>query len=176
MAEAVSVRNLVKEFGGFRALDGLSVEVEEGKIFGLLGPNGAGKTTLIKILCGLMRPTSGEAEVLGSAPNRVGQRIGYMPQESALYLDMTARENMRFFGSLYGLRGEEMAKREDELLDLVGLRDWGDKLVTTFSGGMTHRASLACALMHEPEVLFLDEPTVGIDPELRANFCRHVGA
>jgi len=173
MSEAVRVRGLTKSFGNFMALDGLDLSVSEGEIFGLLGPNGAGKTTLIKILCGLMRPTSGQALVLGKDPSDASHRIGYMPQESALYLDMTARENMRFFGSLYGLDDPTMRKREVELLNLVGLEAWGDKLVTTFSGGMRHRTSLACALMHEPDVLFLDEPTVGIDPELRANFWSH---
>jgi ABC-2 type transport system ATP-binding protein len=173
MADAVRVSGLTKSFGGFIALAGLALSVDKGKIFGLLGPNGAGKTTLIKVLCGLMRPTSGEARVLDSEPDAVSARIGYMPQESALYLDMTARENMRFFGRLYGIAEGTMRKREEELLKLVGLEAWGDKLVSTFSGGMKHRASLACSLMHEPEVLFLDEPTVGIDPELRANFWQH---
>jgi ABC-2 type transport system ATP-binding protein len=153
-------------------VDELDLHVRKGEIYGLLGPNGAGKTTAIKVLAGLLRKTSGTAEVLDiEVPSkRVSQNIGYMPQETAMYLGLTTHQNIEFFGQLFGLSREQIAQREAELLRFVDLEDWKDELVQNLSGGMKHRVSLACALIHEPDVLFLDEPTVGVDPKLRVSF------
>lgn len=168
----MSVRHLVKTFGKLYALDDLSFDVRAGETFGLIGPNGSGKTTLIRVLLGIATPTSGEARVLGRRmPNRrVASQIGYMTQASALYGDLSVRENLAFFGALYGLRGKALAQRIAETLTLVDLSDRRDTLVGLLSGGMRQRVSLATALVHQPRLLFLDEPTVGIDPELRFQF------
>ncbi len=171
--EAPIILNAVtKLFGTVRALDGVTLRVEQGETFGLIGPNGSGKTTLIRLLLGLGRPTSGTVRVLGAAmPNRrVAQRIGYMTQASALYGELSVRENLAFFGSLYGLKGATLRARIAETLALVELTDRTDALVNTLSGGMRQRVSMAAALVHRPRLLFLDEPTVGIDPELRMAF------
>ena len=164
--------DVAKAYGSFRALDGLSLRVREGELYGLLGPNGAGKTTAIRVLTGLLRATSGEVEVLGHAPADPAVRplVGYMPQETALYPDLTVRENLQLFGRLYGLGKAERETRIDELLRFVDLQRWDRAVVTTLSGGMKHRASLAAALLPRPRLLVLDEPTVGVDPELRASF------
>jgi ABC-2 type transport system ATP-binding protein len=163
---------VTKVFGAVRALDGVSLRVEQGETFGLIGPNGSGKTTLIRLLLGLGRPTSGTVRVLGAVmPNRrVAQHIGYMTQASALYGELSVRENLAFFGSLYGLGGRVLQGRIAETLALVDLTERTDALVNTLSGGMRQRVSMACALVHRPRLLFLDEPTVGIDPELRRAF------
>jgi ABC-2 type transport system ATP-binding protein len=146
-------------------------------MYGLLGPNGAGKTTAIRVLTGLLRETSGRVEVLGRKPRDPELRplVGYMPQETALYLDLTVSENLALFGRLYGMDGEAREARIRELLDFVELSKWGDALITKLSGGMKHRASLAAALMPKPKLLVLDEPTVGVDPELRAAFWAKFG-
>jgi ABC-2 type transport system ATP-binding protein len=172
VADAIAFDDVVKTFGKFRALDGLTFRVREGELYGLLGPNGAGKTTAIRVLTGLRRATSGRVQVLGRAPQDAEVRplVGYMPQETALYVDLTVRENMRLFGSLYGLRRDERERRIEELLQFVGLSGWGDAVVANLSGGMKHRASLATAMLPKPRLLVLDEPTVGVDPELRASF------
>lgn len=166
---------LEKTFGDFRALDGLDLEVRKGEVYGLLGPNGAGKTTAIKVLTGLLKKSGGDAEVLGiRIPNKdVAARIGYMPQETALYVGLTVHQNLEFFGSLFGMERARILSREAELLRFIDLERWRDELVANLSGGMKHRVSLACALIHEPEVLFLDEPTVGVDPDLRVSFWRY---
>ena len=166
------MRHLVKTFGKLRALDDLSFDVRAGETFGLIGPNGSGKTTLIRVLLGIASPTGGEARVLGRRmPDRsVASRIGYMTQASALYADLSVQENLAFFGALYGLRGKTLAQRITETLTLVDLTDRRDSLVGLLSGGMRQRVSLATALIHQPRLLFLDEPTVGIDPELRLQF------
>jgi ABC-2 type transport system ATP-binding protein len=171
-ADAIAFDDVIKTFQKFRALDGLSFRVREGEMYGLLGPNGAGKTTAIRILTGLLRPTSGKAVVLGHAPSDAAVRplVGYMPQETALYVDLTVSENLRLFGRLYGMPNEALDARIEELLAFVDLSKWGDALVTNLSGGMKHRASLAAALLPKPRLLVLDEPTVGVDPELRAAF------
>ena len=168
----IVVDALVKTFGPVRALDGVTFSVERGETFGLIGPNGSGKTTLIRLLLGLGRPTSGSVRVLGRAmPNRhVAPQIGYMTQASALYSDLSAHQNLAFFGTLYGLYGRVLRTRIDETLALVELAGRAGSTVQTLSGGMRQRVSLACALIHRPPLLFLDEPTVGIDPELRAAF------
>ncbi len=168
----IVVEHVVKRFGAARALDDVSLSVVSGETFGLIGPNGSGKTTLIRLLLGLGQPTSGSLRVLGAVmpDRRVARDIGYMTQASALYGELSIRENLAFFGRLYGLAGGSLRQRSDETLALVELADRADAPVNTLSGGMRQRVSLACALIHQPRLLFLDEPTVGIDPELRLTF------
>ena len=169
---AVETEDLTKTFGDLRAVDDLNLSIKQNTIFGFLGPNGSGKTTTIKMLCGLLKPTSGRAYVLGKdiSADEVEDSIGYMPQETALYINLTIGQNIQLYGELFGLSRNEISRRRSELLELIDLADWQDKRVEELSGGMKHRASLACSLIHEPEVLFLDEPTVGVDPDLRASF------
>ncbi len=167
---AVRVEGLVKAFGSVRALDGASLGVRAGEIYGLLGPNGAGKTTLIRSLVGLVAGDRGTVEVLGRRlPDRaVLAEIGYMPQSPALYADLSVEENVGFFAAIHGLYGGAARPRITEVLQLVDLADRRRSVVTTLSGGMRQRLSLACALVHRPRLLLLDEPTVGVDPQLRA--------
>ncbi len=169
---AVETKDLTKKFGAFKAVDNLNLRVDKGEIYGLLGPNGAGKTTAIKMLCGILAKTSGMGYVLGKEiPDKnISPSIGYMPQETALYLGLTVHQNMVFFGELFELDWEKIEKREKELLKFINLEKWRYELCGNLSGGMKHRVSLACVLIHEPEVLFLDEPTVGVDPYLRVSF------
>jgi ABC-2 type transport system ATP-binding protein len=169
---AIETRNLAKRFGAFTALGNLNLRIEKGIIYGLLGPNGAGKTTAIRILCGVLKPTSGEAYVFGKkVPDRsISPLIGYMPQDTALYQDLTVHQNLELYGELFGMPQNRIAEREKELLEFIALGKWKNELVSNLSGGMKHRVSLACTMIHEPKLLFLDEPTVGIDPELRAAF------
>jgi ABC-2 type transport system ATP-binding protein len=171
-AAPVVVAGVTKVFGQVRALDGVSLEVRAGETFGLIGPNGSGKTTLIRLLLGLGRPMSGTVRALGRAmpDRRVASQIGYMTQASALYADLTIHENLAFFGTVYGLHGKALRSRIDDTLRLVELLERAGSVVGTLSGGMRQRLSLACALIHQPRLLFLDEPTVGIDPELRMAF------
>lgn len=172
----VAVSHLSKVFGrgahATRALDDVTFDVLPGETFGLIGPNGSGKTTLIRILLGIASATGGEVRVLGRRmpDHRVARGIGYMSQASALYSDLSVSENLAFFGSLYGLRGRTLRRRIDETVALVDLTDRSASLVGALSGGMRQRVSLGAALIHEPKLLFLDEPTVGIDPELRVEF------
>jgi len=169
---AVVIEHLVKQFGKLRAIDNLNMTINSGETFGLIGPNGSGKTTLIRMVVGLSRPTGGTIHIMKEKmpSSKVSPHLGYMPQLSALYLDLTARENMRFFCNIYGLRGKEQSKRIQEMLERVDLADRANDIVGKFSGGMRQRLSLACALVHGPHVVFLDEPTVGVDPELRRTF------
>jgi ABC-2 type transport system ATP-binding protein len=169
---AIETKNLTKRFGAFTALSELNLKIESGAIHGLLGPNGAGKTTAIKILCGLLKPTSGEAYIFGKkVPDRsILPQIGYMPQETALYLELSVHHNLALYGELYGMSRSKIAEQEKELLQFIALEKWRDEPVSNLSGGMKHRVSLACSMIHEPRLLFLDEPTVGVDPELRASF------
>ncbi len=162
-------------FGKIQALDGVDLQVRDGENYGLLGPNGAGKTTLIRILCGLLKPTGGSAFVMGRRqPDRGNNALmGYMTQMDALYADLSIRENVRFFASLYGLRGHEREQRIDEILEITALSDRQNSIVGTISGGMKKRASMACGLVHRPKLLFLDEPTVGVDPKLRCELWRY---
>jgi ABC-2 type transport system ATP-binding protein len=168
----ICTSSLTKKFGDFTALDNLSLKIRKGEVYGLLGPNGAGKTTTIRLLCGLVRYGSGEAFVLGNQipDHSIANKIGYMPQETALYKGLSVKQNMEFFGEIYGLSKSKINDRISELLKFIDLEKWKEELVVNLSGGMKHRVSLACALIHEPELLFLDEPTVGVDPELRVSF------
>ena len=161
---AVDAEGVVKQFGKQRALDGVTLRVRRGEVYGLLGPNGAGKTTLIRSLVGLVAPEAGTVSVLGQRMPQLGvlARVGYMTQQAALYPDLSAEENVHFFGAIYG--------RVDgirDALELVDLWDRRKSVVATLSGGMRTRCSLACALVHKPDLLLLDEPTVGVDPQLR---------
>jgi ABC-2 type transport system ATP-binding protein len=169
---AIRADGLVKSFGTIRAVDGVSFDLASGRIFGLLGPNGSGKTTLIRLLTGMARPTAGRAEVLGTPmPSReILSRIGYMTQADGIYPTLTVGENARFFAAAYGMRDQAGVL---DALRLVGLDDRQGTIAMTLSGGQRRRLSLACALVHRPPVLFLDEPTVGIDPLLRAEFWAH---
>ena len=171
-APAIRATGLVKVFGAIRAVDDVSFDLAPGRIYGLLGPNGSGKTTLIRLLTGMARPTAGRAEVLGTPmPSRpILARIGYMTQADGVYPTLTVGENTRFFGAAYGVRDRASVL---EALRLVNLDDRLDAVASTLSGGQRRRLSLACALVHRPPVLFLDEPTVGIDPLLRAEFWAH---
>ena len=159
-------------YGPLKVLDGLSLAVNESEIFGVLGANGAGKTTLIRLLIGLQKPSAGSVRVLGEPPSsRVNGRIGYMPQLSALYQELSARQNVDFFARMYGLsRSAERREAVDRAIEWVDLAERQKDPLTRLSGGMRQRVSLAIALVHEPELLVLDEPTVGLDPELRASF------
>ncbi len=170
METVIEAQNLHKHFGEIRAIDGVELRVNKGEIYGLLGPNGSGKTTLIRLITGLLRPTAGGVTVLDKAmPHKeVLAQVGYMTQASALYEDLTVRENVAFFAAMCG-QGND-SRRVDEVIDLVDLSDRAGSLVRTLSGGMKQRASLACALVHAPRLLLLDEPTVGVDPQLRATF------
>jgi ABC-2 type transport system ATP-binding protein len=170
--DAIAVSGLTKRYGDIRALQGVYLTVPKGAVYGLLGPNGAGKSTLIKALVGSLRPSGGDVSVLGLDPLRqraaLRERIGYMPQGPALYQDLSARENVRFFGAAHNV--PDLAGRVEEVLEFTDLRTRANDPVRTFSGGMQRRVSLACALVHQPDVLFLDEPTAAVDPGLRARF------
>ena len=171
---AILVDGLSKHFGEFVAVDHVSFSVEEGEIFGWLGPNGAGKTTTIRILLGLLKPTSGQMSVLGYDPtveSKIMQaQVGYMSQQFTLYNELTARENIRFYGRVYGLSPAELDQRQDELLHMAGLSDRANVLTGSLSGGWKQRLALGCAIVHQPRVVFLDEPTAGVDPISRREF------
>jgi ABC-2 type transport system ATP-binding protein len=165
----LSCQGLRKQFGGRTAVDDVSFTVHDNECYGLLGPNGAGKTTTIAIICGLLKADGGTVTVDGEPGGSLAAKaaIGYVPQDVALYPDLSARENLRFFGQLYALRGETLEQRITETLSLVGLTDRGKERVATYSGGMKRRANIAAGLLHRPRLLILDEPTVGVDPQSR---------
>ncbi|HSN54851.1 MAG TPA: ABC transporter ATP-binding protein [Candidatus Sulfomarinibacteraceae bacterium] len=169
----IRVEGLRRSFGSLVAVDGVSFEVRDGEIFGLLGPNGAGKTTTINMICGVLQPDGGRVLVderdIWLDPAKVKRSLGVVPQEIAVYEDLTARDNLSFWGSLYGLRGGELADRMTEALTRVGLADRAGDRVSTYSGGMKRRLNLCMGLLHRPKFLLLDEPTVGIDPQARLN-------
>ena len=171
MAPILEVHNLVKKYGDLVAVKGISFDVMEGEIFSLLGPNGAGKTTTISILSTLFSPTAGDASVDGhsvtSEPMAVKRLIGVVPQEIALYEELTALENLNFWGQMYGLSGKALAKRVDEVLEQIGLKNRAKERIKTYSGGMKRRVNIGVGLLHKPKLLFMDEPTVGIDPQSR---------
>jgi ABC-2 type transport system ATP-binding protein len=168
---AIEVIDLHKSFGEVRAVQGVSFNVEKGEIFSLLGPNGAGKTTAILMLSCLLRPDRGDARVMGHSvreePMAVKAVLGVVPQELALYEDLSARENLTFWGKMYGLRGAPLRRRVDEVLEMIGLADRANGRVSKYSGGMKRRVNIGLALLHKPQVIYMDEPTVGIDPQSR---------
>ena len=176
----IETHALRKVFGERVALEGLNLVVHRGEIFGLLGANGSGKTTTIRMLCGLLAPTSGDARVVGydvvREPEKVRQRIGYMSQRFGLYEDLTVMENLRFYSGVYGLRGNEARIRIAELLEELDFGSRSRQMAGTLSGGWKQRLALACATAHKPDLLFLDEPTAGVDPASRQRFWNQIGA
>jgi ABC-2 type transport system ATP-binding protein len=172
MDNAISVENLSFNYGGLRVIDGMSLEIPSGTSFGLLGPNGAGKTTLIRLLVGLLKPAAGSIRCLGKAPSRANARsVGYMPQLPALYAELSVEQNIDFFARIYGLKdNKQRVPRVAEVVRLVDLWEKRKTQVMKLSGGMKQRVSLGCAIVHRPPLIFLDEPTVGLDPELRVHF------
>jgi ABC-2 type transport system ATP-binding protein len=174
MTIAIEAVNLVKVFGGFRAVDSVNLKVEEGMIFGLLGPNGAGKSTTIRLILGLLKPTSGYVKVFGISVEKNRKEVlkitGYMPQQFSLYEDLTVEENMRLYASMYGIKSKEANERIQQLMDEFNLREIRNRLAGKLSGGMKQRLALAVALIHNPKLLVVDEPTAGVDPPLRRYF------
>ncbi|MGE5643815.1 MAG: ATP-binding cassette domain-containing protein [Byssovorax cruenta] len=175
---AIEVENLRKSFGDFQAVQGASFEAQAGEVLSLLGPNGAGKSTTISMLSGLLDPTSGDACIMGHSilrePEEAKKSLGVVPQEIALYPDLSARENLVFWGKMYGLRGAALKSRVDEVLEVIGLTDRQKDHVGKFSGGMKRRVNIGAALLHKPEVVIMDEPTVGIDPQSRRHILDNV--
>jgi len=173
---AIVVEDLVKQFGDFTAVRGVSFRIRRSEIFGLLGPNGSGKSTTIRMLCGLLTPSCGHARVAGldvaAQPEAVRQRIGYMSQKFSLYDDLRVIENLHFFAGLYGVRGPLLAERTDWALTMAGLKGSAQLITRALSGGWKQRLALGCAVLHRPQVLFLDEPTAGVDPLSRRQFWR----
>ena len=171
---AVHIENLVKRFGDFVAVDNVSLDVARGEIFGFLGPNGAGKSTTIRIMCGLLAPSSGRATVGGydvaKQSELVRENIGYMSQKFSLYDDLTVEENIEFFGGVYGVSPERLPQRQDYVLKMANLEDKRKSPTRDLPGGLKQRLALGCAILHEPPILFLDEPTSGVDPVARRNF------
>jgi len=173
-ANMVTIRNLYKRFGDFVAVDDVSLDVTRGEVFGFLGPNGAGKSTTIRMLCGLLSPSSGSATVAGFAvgaeSEQIRRNIGYMSQKFSLYDDLTVEENIDFFGGLYGVRGARLADRREFAIAMAGLEQKRREMTGMLAGGWKQRLALGCAILHEPPVLFLDEPTSGVDPIARRQF------
>lgn len=171
MEHGVKIEKVTKSFGKKRVLNQIDLDIEKGQIYGLIGPSGSGKTTLVKMIVGMDSPDEGEIRVLNEKVPNLGllRKIGYMAQSDALYMELTANENLQFFASLFKIKKKEMENRITYVSNLVNLTDDLNKKVRTYSGGMKRRLSLAIALIQDPEVLILDEPTVGIDPELRLN-------
>jgi ABC-2 type transport system ATP-binding protein len=171
---SVEAEELVKRFGSFTAVDHITFAAHQGEVFGFLGPNGSGKSTTIRILCGLLRPTSGHARVAGydvaAAPEEVRKNIGYMSQKFSLYADLTVLENLRFYGGLYSVRGDQLKERIGWALRMAGLEGRENSSTATLSGGWKQRLALGCAVLHRPPIVFLDEPTSGVDPLSRRQF------
>lgn len=171
---AVSVKNLVKKFGGFTAVNGITFSVEKGEIFGFLGPNGAGKSTTIKMLCGLLTPTRGKGSVAGfdiiKESEEIKKNIGYMSQRFSLYDDLTVSENIDFFGGIYNVPADKKLERKNYVLKMAGLEESKNNITKYLPSGFKQRLALGCAMQHSPPILFLDEPTSGVDPISRRNF------
>jgi len=171
MASAIIAEGLTRRFGHFTAVDSVDLDIAEGDIFGFLGPNGSGKTTLIRMLCGLLRPSAGRASVLGldsvRETERIKESIGYMSQRFSLYTDLTVMENLKFHARVYGIPRAKIAARIEEVISIVGIGDYRKQLAGNLSGGWKQRLALACSLVHRPKMMFLDEPTAGIDPVAR---------
>ena len=171
---SIEVKNLTKKYGKFTSVDNISFDVKEGEVFGFLGANGAGKSTTIKMLCAILQSTSGDAIVAGYSinkdPDMVKRNIGYMSQKFSLYSDLTIEENINFFASVYGLEGSKLEERKKWVLQTAGLEDRKNSLTGTLSTGFKQRLALGCAVIHEPKIVFLDEPTGGVDPVSRKNF------
>jgi ABC-2 type transport system ATP-binding protein len=176
--KAIEVINLKKNFGALQAVKGVSFDAFSGEILSLLGPNGAGKSTTISMISGLLEPTDGDARVAGYSvrknPSAAKAALGVVPQDIALYPDLSARENLDFWGKMYGLRGSSLKQRVDEILEVIGLSDRQKDKVGTFSGGMKRRVNIGAALLHKPQVIIMDEPTVGIDPQSRRHILDNV--
>jgi ABC-2 type transport system ATP-binding protein len=174
----VKLENLVRKFGDFVAVDKINLQIKEGEIYGLLGPNGAGKSTTINMICGLLSITSGKISVLEKDSKNdeyfVKKNIGIVPQDIAIYEDLTSYENVKFFAGLYGIKGKEIDARVNEALDFVGLLDKAKSKPGDFSGGMKRRLNIACAIAHKPKLIIMDEPTVGIDPQSRNHILKSV--
>lgn len=174
----IEIRNLEKSYSTVQALRGVNLTVNQGEILGLLGPNGAGKTTLISILAGLVKPTGGECLIEKKSIFRqtvdIKEIIGLVPQELSLYTSLTGKENLNFFGRMYGVKGQALRERILLLLDFAGLKDRKDDLVKTYSGGMKRRLNLVCGLVHSPAYVLLDEPTAGVDPQSRAHIFQNI--
>ncbi|MFL0253083.1 ABC transporter ATP-binding protein [Clostridium neuense] len=174
----VKIKNLVKKFNDIAAVDNISLEIEEGEVYGLLGPNGAGKSTTINMLCGLIRADAGDISIMDKSINKnklfVKGNIGIVPQDIAIYEELTAYDNVKFFAGLYGFRGKELKERVEEALDFVGLLDKSKNYPMEFSGGMKRRLNIACAIAHKPKLIIMDEPTVGIDPQSRNHILESV--
>jgi ABC-2 type transport system ATP-binding protein len=173
-SETVHVEKLRRSFGAFTAVDGIDLSVTKGEIFGFLGPNGAGKSTTIRMLCGLLMPTGGKGAVAGydivAQPEEIKKRIGYMSQRFSLYEDLTVGQNIDFFTGIYGVPKEKRKERKEWVLEMAGLQEKRDALTGSLAGGFKQRLALGCAILHEPPILFLDEPTSGVDPLSRRNF------
>ncbi len=171
---AVSVQNLEKKFGAFTAVNKINFEVKQGEVYGFLGPNGAGKSTTIRMLCGIISPTSGTGQVAGfdiiREQHKIKEHIGYMSQKFSLYNDLTIEENINFYSGIYKIPKKEKKARFDEVIQAAGLEGMQNNLTSTLAGGWKQRLALGCALLHKPRILFLDEPTSGVDPITRANF------
>jgi len=181
MSEPILIaQDLKKSFGDLEAVKGISLQVARGEVFGLLGPNGAGKTTTISMLTALLEPSSGTITVDGldlkTHAHEVKARLGLVPQELALYKALSARQNMTFFGRIYGLKGKELRRRVDEVLEMIGLTERADDAIEKYSGGMKRRVNIGAGLLHKPDILFLDEPTVGVDPQSRNAIFENVEA
>lgn len=169
--KVIEIDKLVKKFDDFVAIDNISLSIDEGEIYGLLGPNGAGKSTTISTICGLIRPSSGDIKIMGTSIKKhdvnIKRKIGLVPQKIAIYEDFTAKENISFFGELYGLRGRELKEAVERALEFVGLKEVKNKKSKEYSGGMLRRLNIACAIVHNPKIIIMDEPTVGIDAQSR---------
>jgi len=174
MKLAIDCQGLGKRFGTYTAVQGVTFQIPPGTIMGFVGPNGAGKTTIIRMLCGVLVPTEGQATVLGydvlTQPEEIKQRIGYMSQKFSLYEDLTVGENLNFYAGVYNMRGKEVLVQKERVIKLIGLGDRTSQLVASLSGGWKQRVALGCALLHNPQLLILDEPTAGVDPVSRRVF------